>query len=211
MPEYLLKIASNISLYRHMLEGEMSRRKRKKVFIEIIRQLNVCKTHWCSHMVRHLKRESIKNAYNEMFECFFDTLSYMRSHRKVLCRIEKCFIDNVIYIGLLHREIGYPCGNVPNEENFVLELQYDDSYCSWNANNNVHKIHHMRDGNKYNIRITAKATWDFFGFSITQFNAFYNKYFGGKNHNIPNEDEVVLKLRRDAIISTEKIPLNIKR
>ncbi len=190
-----------------MLIRKVPKNTRKKFFIVLVEQLNVCKKHWCSHMVRHRKHPVVKQAYNQMFENLFTCISTMQQNTDKLSGLEKHFLDSVVYTGLLYREIGFPVG-YENHPKYILDLEYDDSYCSWNANDNLEKIHHIRDGYRYNIRITAKATAEYFGFSITGFNMFYNKKFGGKNHNMPNEDEVVLKLRKETVISTEKIFLN---
>jgi hypothetical protein len=207
LPDYLSKVSYNFKQYSKVLGRKVTKNVRKKFFIELMKQLNVCKMHWCSHMVRHRKRPEIKQAYNKLFQSLFQSLSAMQDNKEKLCRIERDFLDAVVYTGILYREIGFPYG-YEHHPNYILDLEYDDSYCSWNANDEVYKIHHMRDGNRYNIHITATANEDFFGFSIMGFNSFFNKKFGTKHSSTQNEYEVVFKLRQENVLSVEKIPLS---
>jgi len=205
LPLYLEKISENLQSYSALID--LNYQKRKKFFKELLVQIYVTKNHWCNHMVRQEKAKNIKDA----FDIFFSNLIYLMKtieKTKNTLHIEREFLKNTKYIGLLHREIGFPRNKIL-PDNYKLEVKYDNSFCSWNANNDVHKISHIREGNKYNIRITARSIDNEFGFYITGFNRFFNKIFGKKYKNITNEDEVVFRIKKETVITTEKIPLNI--
>lgn len=205
LPLYLDIITKNIETYTALIG--LNQQRRKPFFKELLIQIYITKNHWCNHAVRHEKPPQIKDAFNSFFDKIILLMKAIENNKKAL-HIEKSFLKNTKYIGLLHREIGYP-HNKKLPKDFKLELKYDDAFCSWNANNNVHKISRIRDGDKYNIRITAKSLDDNYGFYITGFNRFFNKIFSKKYGNIHNEDEVVFKMQKECIISTEKIFLNI--
>ncbi len=205
LPVYLGIIAKNIKTYIALIETNNQRRK--PFFKELLLQIYITKNHWCNHTVRYEKPPKIKEAFNAFFDQIILLMKTIEKTKKAL-HIEKKFLRSTKYIGLLHREIGYP-HNKKVPKDFKLELKYDNSFCSWNANADVHKISRMREGDKYNIRITAKSMDNNYGFYITGFNRFFNKVFSKKYGNIHNEDEVVFKMQKECVISTEKIFLNI--
>lgn len=205
LPIYLRKISENLEAYSVMIEFNYA--KRKKIFKKLLVQIYITKNHWCNHMVRQEKTKEVKDAYNTFYKNLIFLMKTIEKCKKPL-HIEKKFIKYAKYVGLLHREIGFP-RNRTLPDNYKLEVIYDDSFCSWNANNDTHKISHIREGDKYNIKITAKSIGDDFGFYITGFNKFFNKLFHKKYGNITNEDEVVFQIKKEAVITTEKIPLNI--
>ena len=196
--QYIESVCKNIDIYLVM---RVNKRQPKKIFMALCGDVANVMLEWtgCTY-VGQRKDSETEEMYQKFWLSVKNFIDMLSTSKIKQSKIEKAFLQSIIYRGEVYRYLGYPS---PNQRK-AIEPKYKDVYVSWSKNKGNTYLLTKLYGNRTLLSCIINAPY--YGMDLESFNRFYNSNSRKKKYIAKgDEKEVVFPTKKDSIYKIEII------